>query len=288
MIKLQLLTEGRYDYGCVMARIDEKAARIILDFNYKVIGDHMIYEEEGHEYGREIQPHITLKYGLVNSYTEEQMKKILQHVIPFDVIVKGMSVFENDKYDVVKFDVDGKELHDLNEIFSKLPNNDEHPEYHPHMTLAYVHKGMGHKFVRNPKKIARILVNMIEYSDKGVKSHYVLNEIKTQRLLYHGTSEEAANRAWKNGLIPWGGINPKLNFPHMSYTRGVYLTNNINVAKEFGLVAGKHLENVVILTIDTRKLDSKKMRKDPMMYDSYVYTDEVPPEAIVNWKPAND
>lgn len=174
MIKLKLLTEGRHDYGCVMARIDEKAARVILDFNYKVIGDNMIYEEEGHEYGREVQSHITLKYGLVNSYTEEQMKKILQHVKPFDITVKGLSVFENDKYDVIKFDVDGKELRELNEIFNRLPNHDEHGDYSPHLTLAYIHKGMGKRFVKNPKKMARIKVNMIEYSDKGTKTYYNL------------------------------------------------------------------------------------------------------------------
>lgn len=174
MIKLQLLTENKYDYGCVMARIDENAARVILDFNYKTISDHMIYEEDGHDYGREVQPHITLKYGLTEGYTEEQMKKLLQHVIPFDVKVTGMSVFENDKYDVIKFDVDGKELRALNELFSKLPNHDEYSDYNPHLTLAYVHKGMGKKFIKKLSKTARIPVRMLEYSDRGVKTYYNL------------------------------------------------------------------------------------------------------------------
>lgn len=286
MIKLQLLTEGRYDYGCVMARIDEKAARVILDFNYKTIGEHMIYEEAGHEYGREVQPHITLKYGLVGSYSEDDMRQLLKHVTPFDVRVTGMSVFENEKYDVIKFDVDGRALRELNKLFSALPNNDEHPEYHPHMTLAYVHKGMGNKFIKRPKRTARIPVRMIEYSDRGVKSYYNLQEIKTRKLLFHGTSEEAANKAWKQGLIPWGSTGtPKINCPGMSYQRGVYLTHNLEVAKEFGEVAGK---DVVILTIDTSKLDSSKMHKDPMMFDSYVYLDTVPPEAIVDWKPVKN
>jgi 2'-5' RNA ligase len=75
---------------------------------------------------------------------------------------------------VVKFDVEGKELRALNEIFCKLPNEDSHPEYNPHMTLAYVRKGMGKNFVRESQRFARVPVNMIEYSDRGVKSYYNL------------------------------------------------------------------------------------------------------------------
>jgi 2'-5' RNA ligase len=173
MISLMKLVEGKYDYGCVMARIDEESSRKILDFNRKTIGEHIIYKE-GDEYGREESPHITLKYGLVNGYTEEQMKKILSKVTPFHIDVKGISLFENEKFDVVKFDVDGKELRALNEIFSKLPNHDQYPEYHPHMTLAYVRKGMGRHMVKEARKIAKIPVNSIVYSNRGEKSFFDL------------------------------------------------------------------------------------------------------------------
>ncbi len=175
MISLMKLVEGKYDYGCVMARIHEESAQKILDFNRKTIGEHIIYRE-GDDYGREESPHITLKYGLVNGYTEEQMKKILHHVTPFTIDVKGISIFENEKFDVVKFDVDGKELRALNELFSKLPNHDEYPEYHPHMTLAYVRKGMGKRYIKEVKKIAKIPVNCIVYSNRGEKSFFNLNE----------------------------------------------------------------------------------------------------------------
>ncbi len=157
-----------------MARVDEEAARLILDFNYKTISEDLIYKE-GADFGREQHPHITLKYGLVQPYTEEQMRQMIRNVIPFDVRVKGVSVFESDdRYDVVKFDVESEELNRLHEMFGKLPNHDEHPEYHPHMTLAYVRKGMGNRFARNPKRFARVPIKTLVYSERGNKMYFNL------------------------------------------------------------------------------------------------------------------
>lgn len=174
MIKLGLLLEGRRDYGCVMAGIDDDATAKILDFNYKTIDDSVIYEAEADNYGREKKPHVTVKYGLTQSYTEDQMRRLLSKVAPFTVEIKGVSIFENQEFDVVKFDIEGAELRRLNEIFSRLPNEDQYPEYHPHMTLAYVKKGLGQRFVRTPQKFARVPVRTIIYSDRGNKTYYNL------------------------------------------------------------------------------------------------------------------
>jgi hypothetical protein len=176
IIKLKyLLNEkyGDYSYGCIMACIDEASTRKILTFNYNIIPEDAIYRE-GDQYGREETPHVTLKYGLTKSYTQEQMKHLLRNVLPFSIQVKGIGVFENETFDVVKFDVDGKELRALNEMFSMLPNHDQHPEYNPHMTLAYLKKGSGRSFVKSPKRFARLPIKMVEYSDRGEKTYYRL------------------------------------------------------------------------------------------------------------------
>ena len=158
-----------------MAKIDSESAKKILDFNYKFIGEEYLYTEDGDSsYGREVDLHTTIKYGLVQSYTEEQMKQLIRQVTPFDVQVKSVSIFENEKFDVVKFDVDGPELRALNEMFSMLPNHDEHPIYHPHMTLAYVRKGMGNRFVKTPARGARVPVKTLLYSDRGEKKFFNL------------------------------------------------------------------------------------------------------------------
>jgi len=172
MISLMRLIENRYEYGCVMANVDEEAARKIIDFNYKTISEDILYIGESDDsFGREQHPHVTIKYGLVQSYTEDQIRKLLHQVTPFDIQVRGISIFENDRFDVVKFDVDSPELRRLNEIFSNLPNHDEYPNYNPHMTMAYVKKGMGKRFVKSPGKFAKIPVRTIVYSDRGNRSY---------------------------------------------------------------------------------------------------------------------
>ena len=179
MINLEyLLNEkyGDYSYGCIMVKVDEASSRLLFEFGTKIIDDNILYTDETQKdsFGREKDMHVTVKYGLTQSYTKEQMKHLLKNVVPFNIQVKGISVFENERFDVVKFDIDGKELRALNELFSKLPNQDSHPKYKPHLTLGYVHKGMGKRFIKPVSKFATIPVKILEYSDRGEKTYYNL------------------------------------------------------------------------------------------------------------------
>ena len=173
MIKLKLLLEGQYDYGCVMAYIDEDAVKKIIEFGLKTIDDNIIYDKNN-EFGREYHPHVTIKFGLTKNYSQEKMKEFLKSIKPFEIKIKGMSIFENDDFDVVKLDVESDVLKKLNKKFSKLPNEDEHPEYHPHLTLAYVKKGKGNKFIDKKVPFTTLSVSTIVYSDCGDKMHFDL------------------------------------------------------------------------------------------------------------------
>lgn len=173
MISMKLLLKEAYDYGCIMAYPDKNAASKIFEFGKSIIPDKMLYVEDhsSDSYGREKNIHTTIKYGLVQSYTEDQIRQLLRQVTPFDIQVRGISIFENERFDVVKFDVDSPELRRLNEIFSNLPNHDEYPTYNPHMTMAYVKKGIGKRFVKTPGKFAKVPVRTIVYSDRGNRSY---------------------------------------------------------------------------------------------------------------------
>lgn len=177
MIKLKsLIDEGvKYEYGCVMACIDGDYKSKILQFNNSIISDEIIYDNEEKEFGREKDPHVTIKFGLTESYTKEEMEEMLKDVSPFIIKIKGLSIFESDDFDVVKLDVSGEKLTELNKKFSKLPNEDEHPEYHPHCTMAYVKSGEGKKFdKRQSNKFSDITIGRIVYSDMGSKTYYTL------------------------------------------------------------------------------------------------------------------
>lgn len=100
-----------------------------------------VYDLElGH--GIENEPHITIKYGLHDQKFAPILSKVKFKPIEFKLT--QISLFENEKFDVLKFDVQSKQLHELNRIISdNFECTDTYPNYHPHSTIAYILPGKG-------------------------------------------------------------------------------------------------------------------------------------------------
>ncbi|HRT84923.1 MAG TPA: 2'-5' RNA ligase family protein [Bacteroidales bacterium] len=160
-----------------MAYPDPNIAAQVVTFGQNIITDDMLFfdPQEPDDYGREKDPHITIKFGLTQSYKPEQMAEFLKGTKPFFIRITGMDIFQNPKFDVVKMNVEGEKLNRLRQIFDQLPNADKYKVYHPHMTLAYLRPGLGSRFQnRNIGKFAKVLIQRIVYSDRGKKASYLL------------------------------------------------------------------------------------------------------------------
>jgi 2'-5' RNA ligase len=126
-----------YSYGCVMAELPEHLAEKVKNYA-SLIPDEDIYEDGSGEHGREEQPHVTVKYGL-HTDNPEEVKTVLSDQPPATINLGGMSAFHNDKYVVLKLDVDSNDLHALNKAISEgLECTDSFPVYKPHVTIAYL------------------------------------------------------------------------------------------------------------------------------------------------------
>jgi 2'-5' RNA ligase len=139
-------SETKSDTGCLM---------LDLKFNnwnkfLKQIPDEDLYtDEEG--YSKELEPHCTVLYGFDQSVDVNKVKKYLQTLSePIKLSLNKIDLFENEKFDVVKFSVVSKDLNKLHKFLkNNFENNETFDTYSPHVTIAYVKKGFGKKFVTN-------------------------------------------------------------------------------------------------------------------------------------------
>lgn len=131
-----------YSSGCVMLYFNFPTMNKI----HEAIDKADLYEEEGDRtFGLEDEPHCTLLYGLEGSVTVSQVTEILNAQTFGTCKVHNASLFEN-QYDVLKFDVNGDSLNACNKALCELPYNSDFPDYHAHMTVAYLKKGTGKKY----------------------------------------------------------------------------------------------------------------------------------------------
>lgn len=94
---------------------------------------------------REQEPHVTTLFGLHDPDSSEAAR-LIQKAEPITVTLGKTSLFHGDKYDVLKVDVSGTDLHALNKKLQELPNTNTYPDYKPHITIAYLKKGEGDKY----------------------------------------------------------------------------------------------------------------------------------------------
>lgn len=139
-----LLTEAKHEYGCVMIYfpVPKEFWDKIQD---RIPEDILVSEkdEDGEEKkGRSPidEAHVTLLYGIHEDVPDEDVEAIIDTIGKVEVTLRKISTFDNDIH-VLKFDVEGDELHDYNKKFSELPHTSNFPDYHPHLTIAYIEKG---------------------------------------------------------------------------------------------------------------------------------------------------
>jgi 2'-5' RNA ligase len=149
--KYLLESEGdTHDYGCVMLYFDIN--KTAWNKFQDMIADDDLYIKEGDlSYGREDTPHVTILYGLHADIPDSTIKELIDEMEGPTLNLKKISIFENEEYDVVKFDIIGdskKRLSKMNAKFAKLPHTTDYPDYHPHSTIAYVKKGKGKQYAK--------------------------------------------------------------------------------------------------------------------------------------------
>lgn len=129
--------------GEVVSRMHDDLERILIGHGYK--------ENEDFEFDKYV--HITVAFG-INVNTDINLIKEIVRNRPTYFQITELSLFENENFDIIKFDVMSTDLRILNHIIkSKMEVKSIFNEYHPHLTVAYVPKGMGVELMARLNKL---------------------------------------------------------------------------------------------------------------------------------------
>lgn len=162
-----------YDYGCVMIYPKVENWKEIIS----TISNDDVYNPSDPTYGIESSPHITLLYGLHSNVTKEDVENALNKFKgkDIDISINGIGKFDDDKFSVVKLNVDSPLLHEINKELKKLPHTNDYPDYNPHMTIAYVKPGSADKYLSGDYRKKFTNIDKIVYSmTNGKKVQYSL------------------------------------------------------------------------------------------------------------------
>jgi hypothetical protein len=155
----------KHDFGCLMLKTNIPNWDKILN---KISDKDLYIEPNDDSYGKEVEQHITVLYGFTENTNIKKIKKIISKLKkPIDFKITGISVFETERFDVVKCTIVSKMLSNLNKMFSEnFDNKNKFPDYNPHVTIAYVKKGLGKNYVRHFEDYIELSSNEFVYSSQ--------------------------------------------------------------------------------------------------------------------------
>jgi 2'-5' RNA ligase len=185
------MEKENYEYSCLMLDFKVDNWNKLL----KKISPDIVYDDETKQFGLETKPHVTILYGFTGGKEiSEQIKEITERAkTPIKVKIKSISKFEGEEFDVLKFDVESDILTKLNKIFTNnFENVNDFPDYHPHITIGYIKKGILNDTVIDLlKKDLFLQSNEFSFSLAGTRKSIKWNNSKIENLIKGGKGDYA-------------------------------------------------------------------------------------------------
>ena len=154
------------EYAFLM--IEYEKPQFISDLQDKLKNEELYIEEDNDDYGLEQESHVTLVPCLNNDVDINELKKYLMDILKYDILLTDISKFECDKFDVLKCAVKSNNLKRSNkDICDNFETHSEYEEYNPHLTIAYMKRGMADKY------LMKILPKLIYLKPKNFHFSFV-------------------------------------------------------------------------------------------------------------------
>ena len=128
----------------VLARI--QVGDLWGDVLEKIHREDLFRSEEEYTGGLELQPHVTVLWGLEPTVHDDLLIRILESVQDLEVTFGEVNAFHQDEYDVLKYEVESEVLSELHDVLLHFPNSYEFDDFNPHMTIAYLKEGFSDRY----------------------------------------------------------------------------------------------------------------------------------------------
>jgi hypothetical protein len=141
----------KYDDSYIVAYLPEVMSDNIISWGYDHIACCDLFEDEDDPtFGRERDIHVTM-LGPVEEDSLRYVTAAINSEPPVEITLGKIGLFKtNSKYDVVQIQIPGDEIHRLHRGLSLgIRNISKFPAYIPHVTIAYLKKGMGEKYLND-------------------------------------------------------------------------------------------------------------------------------------------
>lgn len=157
-----IASDGPHKWACAYAPLPQPQAAAVLALGRRIPDDQLASD------GRETEPHVTIKYG-IGADDPEAVRAIVEASPPIKVVFGAASVFANDEYDVLKFDVWSDGLSRLNDAIDRaVPHVDTHDWYQPHATVAYLKPGTGQLYAGDKSLEGQeAVIDRVVFSDRA-------------------------------------------------------------------------------------------------------------------------
>jgi len=145
------LANRKFDDSYLVALLPEALSDNIISWGYDYIPCGDLYEDRyDPSFGREKDIHVTL-LGPLDEQNISFISSAVHDENPITCVLGKIDLFKsNSKYDVIKIEVVNQTILNLNQRLSKnICNTPRFPLYIPHVTIAYVKKGLGDQYVNN-------------------------------------------------------------------------------------------------------------------------------------------
>lgn len=109
--------------------------------------------QDGDYKSLETEQHTSILYGLRDDVSIDDIKKLVLPLENYETICYKLSLFENEKFDVLKMTAHNDSLFKTNEkIRDNCEYKNDYPDYKPHITIAYLKPGAGKKYLEKKFK----------------------------------------------------------------------------------------------------------------------------------------